>query len=43
MKKFMHSNVVLSLFAFLITAAPLMDMSTRCGWGLFGEPEYPEK
>ena len=42
MKKLKNSNLFLGLCAFMITAAPLLDMSTRCaGW--WGEPDYPQE
>ena len=34
-------NGTLKLFDVLIEAAPVVDMSTRCG-SIWGEPEYPE-
>ena len=42
MKKLKSSNMFLSLCAFMIAAAPLVDMSTRSYWG-FGESDYPEE
>jgi len=41
MKAKLH-NIAMSLFATLITVAPLLDATTRC-IGPWGEAEYPNE
>ena len=42
MKKLTSSSMFFSLCAFLITSAPLLDMTTRSVWG-WGEPDFPDE
>ena len=41
-KLLMRSSLFLSVCAFLVTLAPLVDMSSRSAMG-WGEPEYPNE
>jgi len=43
MKKLQNSGMLLSVFTFLIAAAPLIDMSSRSTFTAWGQPDYPQE
>jgi len=38
----MKKNMLFNLFAFMIAAAPAIDIATRCGF-IWGEPDFPSE